>query len=113
MGSLLIALATVCFGLAGYMIFTPAKEKPAPTPTIATINTKPCIEGLTALGLTAVATGADIRVVDRNASALPLERLKTASLGISMCHLYLKSFCMGPACQDSSSMTFVLTPDAQ
>lgn len=113
MGSLLIVMAMVCFGLTAYMIFTPAKEKPAPTPTVATISTKPCLEGLTALGLTAVATGADIRVVDRNTSALPLERLKTASLGISMCHLYLKSFCMGPACQDSSSLTFVLSPDAK
>lgn len=112
MGSLLIFMALVCFGFAGFMILTPAQAKVAPPPTVAPINKQACLDGLNNLGFTAVASGADIRVVDRNVSALPLERLKNASLGVSMCHLYLKSFCMGPACQDSSAMSFVLSPDA-
>lgn len=113
MGSFLIILALACFGLAAYMIFVPAKEKPAPLPTVATISKQPCIEGLTALGLTAVSVGEDIQVTDRHIDLPPLERLKTASLGISMCHLYLKSFCMGPACPDPSALSFTLTQEEQ
>lgn len=111
MGLLLILLAFGCFGLGGYMIFVPAKEKSAPLPAVATLNKQPCIDGLTALGFNAASIGADIRVTGRDTEALPLDRLKSASLGIAMCHLYLKSFCMGPSCPDPSAMSFVLTPD--
>lgn len=113
MGSFLIFIALVCFGLAAYMIFVPAKEKPAPLPTVAAISKQPCIEGLTALGLTAISVGDDIQVTDRNSELPPLERLKTASLGISMCHMYLKTFCMGPACPDPSALSFTLTQNEQ
>jgi hypothetical protein len=109
MGVLLIFLALGCFGLGGYMVFVPATEKAAPPPKIATINKQPCIEGLTALGFQAASIGADIRVTDRNNDAEPLERLKNASLGIAMCHLYLKDFCMGPNCPNPTAMTFTLT----
>jgi hypothetical protein len=111
MGSLLILLAMVCFGLAGYMIFIPNESKPEPAPTFAVVNKQSCIEGLTALKLNLITVGQDIRVTDRNVDVNPLDRLKTASLGVSMCHLYLKSFCMGPSCEDPSAMTFVLTPN--
>jgi hypothetical protein len=111
MGVLLIILAIGCFALAGYMIIVPAKEKTAPPPTIATVSKQSCIEGLTTLGFNAASIGSDIRVTDRNAEANPLDRLKNASLGVSMCHLYLKSFCMGPSCPDPTAMSFTLTPD--
>jgi len=111
MGTLLILLAIALFGLSAYMIFVPAKEKPAPLPTVAAINKQPCIEGLTELGMSAVSVGPDIRVTDTRSTMDPQERLRQASLGISMCHLYLKSFCMGPACADPTTMSFVLTPD--
>lgn len=113
MGSFLIFLALVSFGLAAYMIFVPAKEKPAPLPTVAAISKQPCIEGLTALGLTAISVGEDIQVSDRNLQQLPLDRLKTASLGVAMCNMYLKSFCMGPACPDPSALSFTLTQNEQ
>jgi hypothetical protein len=113
MGSFLIFLALVCFGLAAYMIFVPAQEKPAPLPTVAAISKQPCIEGLTALGLTAISVGEDIQVTDRHAELPPLDRLKTASLGVSMCHMYLKTFCMGPACPDPSALSFTLTQNEQ
>lgn len=110
MGSLLIFMAMVCFGLAGYMIFVPNESKPEPAPTFAVVNKQPCLEGLAALNLSAVAIGRDIRVTDRDVAANALDRLKTASLGVSMCHMYLKSFCMGPSCEDPNALTFVLAP---
>jgi hypothetical protein len=111
MGALLILLALGCFGLASYMIFTPATEKPAPLPRVSTINKQQCIEGLKNLGFRGSLMGADIRVTDTKPEANPYDRLKDASLGIAMCHLYLKKFCMGPGCQNPEAMSFELTPD--
>ena len=111
MGLMLIVLAMLCFGFAGYMILVPAAEKTAPPPKIAVINKQLCLDGLKALGFQVRSLGQDIQVMDRTPDVLPLDRLKNASLGTSMCQMYLKSFCMGSTCPDQHAMTFTLTQD--
>ena len=109
-GVLLIILSLVCFGLTAYMVVMPNEAKDLPPPKFAPVAKQPCLEGLTALGFNAVSTGSDIRVSDSNPSTGPQEKLRNASLGISMCHYYMKSFCMGSSCSQPG-LTFVLTPD--
>ena len=109
MGVLLIILSLVCFGLTAYMVIVPNETAEAPAPKIAPVPKQPCLDGLAATGATTTSVGSDIRVQDLS-SAPPLDKLKAASLGISMCHYYLKSFCMGATCTQPG-LTYVLTPD--
>lgn len=106
MGILLILLSLICFGFTGFLIFKPADPKEA-TVMIEPVSKKPCLEALGKLGVNITDMGEKIRVQDFS-DAPPFEKLQKASLGISMCHFYLESFCMGQACNEPG-VTYVIT----
>ncbi|MBC8738481.1 hypothetical protein F6X40_17030 [Paraburkholderia sp. UCT31] len=88
-----------CFGMAGYLALTkpPAKE----SKYVQRIpDKKGCKDALAAQGFHAT-EGADGKVIFASVTGLkdePKRQLQEATMAIAMCHMPLKSFCMGLTC---------------
>jgi hypothetical protein len=94
-----------CFGLAAYLVLTPAPARPAQY-LKRTADIPHCLQALTKLGLATNRQGEthiQVEVPQSSVDENPKEYLDKASVGIAACKMQLRRFCMGSDCSTSSA----------
>lgn len=107
-GSFFLGLGVVTWALAGYFALTPNAPQPHPVTAETRVDLNSCRTALATMGYQAsiAATKDAVRVYEPlNGDAKAL--LDRATMAIGVCHMELRSFCIGEAC-DSPGVTFEL-----
>lgn len=86
-----------CFGLTAYFAITPAAPKPAKFIS-ATPDIDGCQIALTQLGFKVEHKNVNLIINTLNIEKDPQATVEKASIGIALCHMSLKKFCMGESC---------------
>lgn len=115
-GSVFLTLGLFGYGMSAYYAVTPNKPLASTVaPSREIVDSSSCVRAMLQLGFQAYVTGPDVEVY----APLPgpnddvKELLEKASLGIAMCKLKMKEFCMGTTCKEGPGLRFKLSSPQQ
>jgi len=104
--ALFIGGGLVCFAMAGFLLAVPAKPRIA-SYIGATPDVPGCVVALKHQNFDVKADGSHLITAKAFLQPNAYDQLQQASLAIALCHMPLKTFCMGSDC-GSEGLSFVL-----